>query len=199
MRRYTIALLISILSLLLSASASVAETDIISYEPLSLVFTVDNAVYSGFTNQLVQTTLKPTDLPKVSEDSNQFSNVYFEYDSDQKEFFVNNIYYYVQVFKTSPVTINIRSAALSPATTGGNIQSISWESIGEHSASVTSGTSNIDSTGGNFTINESSQDISNWSNPRVYSGEVNIRIPADSVNMDAGSYSTTITLEVVSQ
>ena len=199
MRRYTIALLISILSLLLPASASVAETDSISYEPLSLVFTVDNAVYSGFTNQLVQTTLKPTDLPKVSEDSNQFSNVYFEYDSDQKEFFVNNIYYYVQVFKTSPVTINIRSAALSPATTGGNIQSISWKSIGEHSASVTSGTSNIDSTGGNFTINESSQDISNWSNPRVYSGEVNIRIPADSVNMDAGSYSTTITLEVVSQ
>ena len=198
MRRYTIALLISILSLL-PASASVAETDIISYEPLSLVFTVDNAVYSGFTNQLVQTTLKPTDLPKVSEDSNKFSNVYFKYDSDQKEFFVNNIYYYVQVFKTSPVTINIRSAALSPATTGGNIQSISWESIGEHSASVTSGTSNIDSTGGNFTINESSQDISNWSNPRVYSGEVNIRIPADSVNMDAGSYSTTITLEVVSQ
>ena len=198
MRRYTIALLISILSLL-PASASVAETDIISYEPLSLVFTVDNAVYSGFTNQLVQTTLKPTDLPKVSEDSNKFSNVYFKYDSDQKEFFVNNIYYYVQVFKTSPVTINIRSAALSPATTGGNIQSISWESIGEHSASVTSGTSNIDSTGGNFTINESSQDFSNWSNPRVYSGEINIRIPADSVNMDAGSYSTTITLEVVSQ
>ena len=199
MRRYTIALLISILSLLLPASASVAETDIISYEPLSLVFTVDNAVYSGFTNQFVQTTLKPTDLPKVSEDSNQFSNVYFEYDSDQKEFFVNNIYYYVQVFKTSPVTINIRSAALRPAATTGNIQSISWESIGEHSASVTSGTRNIDSTGGNFTINESSQDSSNWSNPRVYSGEVNIRIPADSVNMDAGSYSTTITLEVVSQ
>ena len=198
MRRYTIALLISILFLLLPASASVAETDIISYEPLSLVFTVDNAVYSGFTNQLVQTTLKPTDLPKVSEDSNQFSNVYFEYDSDQKEFFVNNIYYYVQVFKTSPVTINIRSAVLSPATTGGNIQSISWESIGEHSASGTSGTSNIDSTGGNFTINESSQGIS-WSNPRVYSGEINIRIPADSVNMDAGSYSTTIILEVVSQ
>lgn len=147
-----------------------------SFEPLSVEFTVDGTVYAGFTGSKVVSTIEPED--KINE-------VYFTYSSDDKSFIVSNLYYYVQTFTSENIEIELSGTPLQP--TAGVQSDIKWQSISDDTSGLSSGDA--------FVYEEK-----NATNiyPRVYSGEIFIKIPIENVLDSTTSYKATLTLEVTS-
>lgn len=151
-----------------------------SFEPLSVEFTVDGTVYAGFTGSKVVSTIEPED--KINE-------VYFTYSSDDKSFIVSNLYYYVQTFTSENIKISLSGTPLQPI--AGVQSDIEWQSISDDTAGL--------SFNSPFTYTEQYEpDMNSHQYPRVYSGEIFIKIPIENVLDSTTSYKATLTLEVTS-
>ena len=153
-----------------------------SFEPLSVEFTVDATVYAGFTGSKVVSTIEPED--KINE-------VYFTYSSDDKSFVISNMYYYVQTFTAGNIMITLSGTPLQQEDDTAGVYNIAWASSSED----TSGLSSLSS----FTYSEQyEQGLNSHQYPRVYSGEIFIRIPIENVKDTSKSYKSTLTLKVTS-
>lgn len=151
-----------------------------SFEPLSVEFTVDGTVYAGFTGSKVVSTIEPED--KINE-------VYFTYSSDDKSFIVSNLYYYVQTFTAENIKIELSGTPLQQ--NEGTQFEIDWQSISDDTTGLSSRSSFIYS-------EQYEQGASSHQYPRVYSGEIFIKIPIKNVLDSTTSYKATLTLEVTS-
>lgn len=155
-----------------------------SFEPLSVEFTVDDAVYAGFTNSKVVTTIKPDG--KVPEDFGSF-----KYSPEDNSFVISNMYYYVQTFTAGNIMITLSGTPLQQEDDTAGVYNIAWASSSED----TSGLSSLSS----FTYSEQyEQGLNSHQYPRVYSGEIFIRIPIENVKDTSKSYKSTLTLKVTS-
>ncbi len=150
-----------------------------SFEPLSVEFTVDATVYAGFTGSKVVSTIEPED--KINE-------VYFTYSSDDKSFVISNMYYYVQTFTAGNIIITLSGTPLQQNPGTASATDINWQSISEDTSRLSSQSS---------FVYEENQDTNIF--PRVYSGEIFIRIPIKDVKDTSKPYTATLTLEVTSK
>lgn len=153
-----------------------------SFEPLSVEFTVDETVYAGFTGSKVVSTIEPED--KIKE-------VYFTYSSDYNSFIVSNLYYYVQTFTAGNIKISLSGTPLQQEDDTAGVYNIAWASSSEDTSGLSSQSS--------FTYSEQyEQGLNSHQYPRVYSGEIFIRIPIENVKDTSKSYKSTLTLKVTS-
>lgn len=152
-----------------------------SFEPLSVEFTVDDKVYAGFTGSKVVSTIKPEE---------KIEKVYFTYSSDDNSFIVSNLYYYVQTFTSENIKISLSGTPLTPLQPTAGVQSdIKWQSISVDTAGLSSNSP--------FTYTEQYEpEMNSHQYPRVYSGEIFIKIPIENVLDSTTSYKATLTLEV---
>lgn len=149
-----------------------------SFEPLSVEFTVDDKVYAGFTGSKVVSTIEPEE--KIEE-------VYFTYSSDDNSFIVSNLYYYVQTFTAENIKIELSGTPLQQ--NGGTQSEIDWQSISDDTTGLSSSSPFIYS-------EQYEQEASSHQYPRVYSGEIFIKIPIENVSDTSKPYEATLTLEV---
>lgn len=159
-------------------SSAVMAAD--SFEPLSVEFSVEGNVFAGFTDKKVVSTIKPEN--DISE-----SGKYFTYSSADKSFIVSNLYYYVQTFTAENIEIELSGTPLKP--TAGVQSDIEWQSISDDTAGLSSSSP--------FTYTEQYEpEMNSHQYPRVYSGEIFIKIPIKNVLDSTTSYKATLTLEV---
>lgn len=149
-----------------------------SFEPLSVEFTVDDKVYAGFTGSKVVSTIEPEE--KIEE-------VYFTYSSDDNSFIVSNLYYYVQTFTAENIKIELSGTPLQQ--NEGTQSEIDWQSISDDTTGLSSSSPFIYS-------EQYEQGASSHQYPRVYSGEIFIKIPIENVSDTSKPYEATLTLEV---
>ena len=189
MKRILFAILII---LLLSSQLFAADNNkkIEMFEPLFVEFTSDTTIISGFADKLVTgTTLgDATDITGQSKK--------FEYDSDNGWFYIDNIFYYVQVFVSSNVKIEIKGTPLKQNSSVTNPKTVHWKSMpGIY------GEGYIDTeTGQSIVIDESTMAGVDRKFPRTYSDEIQIRVStSDDAENDidtSADYSATLTLTV---
>lgn len=152
-----------------------------SFEPLSVEFTVDDAVYAGFTDSKVVTTIKPDG--KVPEDFGSF-----KYSSEDNSFVISNMYYYVQTFTARNIMITLSGTPLQQNPGTASATDIDWQSISDDTSLLSSRSSFV------YEENQSTNIF-----PRVYSGEIFIKIPIEDVTDTSKPYTATLTLEVTSK
>ena len=155
------------------------------FEPLDLVFSSETTVYAGFTTDgKVASVVAPVNALGNN------SELKFKYDPDDGSFYIDNLFYYAQVFVNAPVKINLYSSG--QLFNGKNY--IRWTS----SAADTLGFS-CDSTSLNpfLVVDEKTEPADYLNYPRPYSGEIMIRIPVENVTDTSLPYSTSLTLEVI--
>ena len=189
MKRILFAILII---LLLSSQLFAADNNkkIEMFEPLFVEFTSDKTIISGFADKLVTgTTLgDATDItgpPKK-----------FEYDSDNGWFYIDNIFYYVQVFVSSNVKIEIKGTPLKQNSSVTNPKTVHWKSM----PGIYGGGYIDTETGQSIVIDESVMADVDRNFPRTYSDEIQIRVStSDDAENDidtSADYSATLTLTV---
>lgn len=149
-----------------------------SFEPLSVEFSVEDKVYAGFTGSKVVSTIEPEE--KIEE-------VYFTYSSDDNSFIVSNLYYYVQTFTAENIKIELSGTPLQQ--NEGTQSEIDWQSISDDTTGLSSSSPFIYS-------EQYEQGASSHQYPRVYSGEIFIKIPIENVSDTSKPYEATLTLEV---
>lgn len=151
-----------------------------SFEPLSVEFSVEDKVFAGFTDKKVVSTIKPeTDITETGK--------YFSYSSADNSFVISNLYYYVQTFTAENIEIELSGTPLKP--TAGVQSDIEWQSISDDTAELSSSSP--------FTYTEQYEpEMNSHQYPRVYSGEIFIKIPIENVLDSTTSYKATLTLEV---
>lgn len=150
-----------------------------SFEPLSVEFTVDDAVYAGFTDSKVVTTIKP---------EKEIDSMDFVYSSVDNSFSISNLYYYVQTFTAGNIEISLSGTPLQQNAGTASATDIDWQSISDDTSRLSSRSS---------FVYEENQDTNIF--PRVYSGEIFIKIPIEDVTDTSKPYTATLTLEVTSK
>ena len=173
------------LALLLCLILIIAIIPCAAYEPihapLEIEFTSGISLIAGFADEEVSSTVLTT-AEDITGDTK-----YFSYDSDTAEFYINNIYFYLQVFTISPVNVQISGTPLS-----NGVSSINWTSLACPYGTIDTASNSV------IRVNENEIKVENLYQPRVYSDEIHIRIPANSVPKDTtGSYAGRITIEVI--
>ncbi len=155
-----------------------------SFEPLSVEFSVEDKVFAGFTDKKVVSTIKPeTDITKTGK--------YFSYSSADNSFVISNLYYYVQTFTSGNIKIELSGTPLQQEADTAGVYNIAWASSSEDTSGLSSQSS--------FTYSEQyEQGLNSHQYPRVYSGEIFIRIPIENVKDTSKSYKSTLTLKVTS-
>ena len=151
-----------------------------SFEPLSVEFTVDETVYAGFTDSKVVSTIKPDG--KVPEDFGSF-----KYSPEDNSFVISNLYYYVQTFTAGGIKISLSGTPLQQNAGTIPANDIDWQSISDDT---------LDLSSHSVFVYEEDQTANNF--PRVYSGEIFIKIPIEDVADTSKPYTATLTLEVAS-
>lgn len=151
-----------------------------SFEPLSVEFSVEDKVFAGFTDKKVVSTIKPeTDITKTGK--------YFSYSSADNSFVISNLYYYVQTFTAENIKIELSGTPLQQ--NEGTQSEIDWQSISDDTTGLSSSSPFIYS-------EQYEQGASSHQYPRVYSGEIFIKIPIENVSDTSKPYEATLTLEV---
>ena len=117
---------------------------------------------------------------------------YFGYDSDHGYFTIGNIYYYAQVFMSKEVTIKISGTPLKQSSSDtSSPKTVHWKS----EPGVYGGQYIDTELNQSITLNENTMDV-DLKYPRVYSDEIQIRIPGDDVPDTNYGYSAVLTITV---
>ena len=149
-----------------------------SFEPLSVEFSVEDKVFAGFTDEKVVSTIKP---------EKEIESIDFVYSSADNSFSISNLYYYVQTFTAGNVKISLSGTPLQQNAGTASTTDIDWQSISDDTSGLSSHS---------VFVYEENQDTNTF--PRVYSGEIFIKIPIEDVADTSKPYTATLTLEVTS-
>ena len=168
-------LLIAFLMLLVFISEVMAAE---SFEPLSVEFSVEDKVFAGFTDEKVVSTIKP---------EKEIESIDFTYSSADNSFVISNLYYYVQTFTAGGIKISLSGTPLQQNAGTIHANDIDWQSISDDT---------LDLSSHSVFVYEEDQTANNF--PRVYSGEIFIKIPIEDVADTSKPYTATLTLEVAS-
>lgn len=150
-----------------------------SFEPLSVEFSVENKVFAGFTDEKVVSTIKP---------EKEIESIDFVYSSADNSFSISNLYYYVQTFTAGNIKISLSGTPLQQNAGTESATDIDWQSISDDT---------LDLSSHSVFVYEEDQTANNF--PRVYSGEIFIKIPIEDVADTTKPYTATLTLEVTSK
>ena len=149
-----------------------------SFEPLSVEFSVEDKVFAGFTDEKVVSTIKP---------EKEIESIDFTYSSADNSFSISNLYYYVQTFTAGNIKISLSGTPLQQNVGTESATDIDWQSISDDT---------LDLSSHSVFVYEEDQTANNF--PRVYSGEIFIKIPIEDVADTSKPYTATLTLEVAS-
>ena len=149
-----------------------------SFEPLSVEFSVEDKVFAGFTDEKVVSTIKP---------EKEIESIDFTYSSADNSFSISNLYYYVQTFTAGNIKISLSGTPLQQNAGTIPANDIDWQSISDDT---------LDLSSHSVFVYEEDQTANNF--PRVYSGEIFIKIPIEDVADTSKPYTATLTLEVAS-
>ena len=149
-----------------------------SFEPLSVEFSVEDKVFAGFTDEKVVSTIKP---------EKEIESIDFTYSSADNSFVISNLYYYVQTFTAGGIKISLSGTPLQQNAGTIPANDIDWQSISDDT---------LDLSSHSVFVYEEDQTANNF--PRVYSGEIFIKIPIEDVADTSKPYTATLTLEVAS-
>ena len=206
MKRLLTIFMIFIVSLSLSAADGNDAVGLIknieSFEPLLVEFTSSQTVLTGFSRQKVTTTtldgiddISATGVanpPAGGSSESDIGGKYFGYDSDHGYFTIGNIYYYAQVFMSKEVTIKISGTPLKQSSSDtSSPKTVHWKS----EPGVYGGQYIDTELNQSITLNENTMDV-DLKYPRVYSDEIQIRIPGDDVPDTNYGYSAVLTITV---
>ena len=169
-------LLIAFLMMLVFISDVMAAE---SFEPLSVEFSVEDKVFAGFTDEKVVSTIKP---------EKEIESIDFTYSSADNSFVISNLYYYVQTFTAGGIKISLSGTPLQQNAGTIPANDIDWQSISDDT---------LDLSSHSVFVYEEDQTANNF--PRVYSGEIFIKIPIEDVTDTSKPYTATLTLEVTSK
>lgn len=172
-----------------------------SYEPLLVEFTSSKTVLVGFSRQKVTgTTMEGVEDISATETDGNISTAdktsdvggkFFTYDSDNGYFYVNNIFYYAQVFTTTPARIIISGSPLKQSSDFSNPKILNWKSEPETKTGYYIDTA----TSTSIDIDESKMNV-NFNYPRVYSDEIQIKVPFENIKDMTSGYSAELTIVV---
>ena len=191
-RRLLLILMIILSSLPLIADEASEGTDSYAtqtwkeqWDPLAVSFTSNISAISGFSKKVISETIALAE--DVYDDG---ETLQFQYNPSTGMFYIDELYYFVQVFTRVPLVITLTATPLSHDSVN-----IGWKSTESKYGDTVLDTSNGS---GSIVIDESSISDIEFNQPRVYSDQIQIQIPSSELEgVDrSNNYAGTITLQV---